>query len=179
VTFDDFVDVANARRTGPNRAMAKCPAHRDDAASLSIGVGRDGRRVLLNCFAGCQLSSILAAMGLKKRDLFAGPPPTPAQRARMERKRAQEDAAQKADWLVERELSDLNWRLIAIIDALGAKLFCNSEGADGDAMQTLFHRVCDRQHAVGHALDVLEAARLKKARRQAGPKEQLVCVTAA
>jgi len=49
--------------------MALCPAHQDNAPSLSVGVGADGR-ALLRCFAGCSAEEILAAMGLGFRDLF-------------------------------------------------------------------------------------------------------------
>ncbi len=48
---------------------ARCPAHDDRNASLSIGEGRDGR-VLLKCHAGCGLQKILAGVGLEERDLF-------------------------------------------------------------------------------------------------------------
>lgn len=47
----------------------RCPAHEDAHASLSIGVGSDGR-VLLNCHAGCDSSAILHALGLQWSDLF-------------------------------------------------------------------------------------------------------------
>lgn len=49
--------------------MAKCPAHDDANPSLSIGDG-DGGRILLHCFAGCNLDEILNAAGLKVTDLF-------------------------------------------------------------------------------------------------------------
>lgn len=48
---------------------ARCPAHDDKHASLSITEGDDGR-VLLNCFAGCSVDDIARAMGLQIRDLF-------------------------------------------------------------------------------------------------------------
>jgi hypothetical protein len=48
---------------------ARCPAHEDGTASLSIGEGRDGR-VLLKCHAGCPTKEIVAALGLEERDLF-------------------------------------------------------------------------------------------------------------
>ncbi|MBU4400392.1 MAG: hypothetical protein KKE86_13785, partial [Planctomycetes bacterium] len=49
---------------------ARCPAHEDATASLSIGTGDDGR-TLLHCHAGCELSAILGRVGLTKRDLFS------------------------------------------------------------------------------------------------------------
>ncbi len=49
--------------------MARCPAHDDHRASLSIGAGDDGR-VLLHCHARCTPDAICAAAGLVLRDLF-------------------------------------------------------------------------------------------------------------
>lgn len=49
--------------------VARCPAHEDERASLSIGVGAD-RRALLRCHAGCSLDEVLAALHLTQRDLF-------------------------------------------------------------------------------------------------------------
>jgi 5S rRNA maturation endonuclease (ribonuclease M5) len=51
------------------RRMARCPAHEDGTASLSIGEGSDGR-VLLHCFAGCKVDAICAAVGLSVKDLM-------------------------------------------------------------------------------------------------------------
>lgn len=50
--------------------MAKCPAHEDGSASLSVDRGDDGRW-LLKCFAGCEVDSICAALKIKPADLFA------------------------------------------------------------------------------------------------------------
>ena len=52
-----------------NRFKALCPAHGDRTPSLSITEGDDGR-VLLYCFGGCTIDSVLAAMGLSITDLF-------------------------------------------------------------------------------------------------------------
>jgi hypothetical protein len=48
---------------------AKCPAHDDTHASLSIKVGESGV-LLLRCFAGCETDTVLTALGLQWRDLF-------------------------------------------------------------------------------------------------------------
>jgi putative DNA primase/helicase len=48
---------------------ARCPAHEDRQASLTIGVGRD-RQWLLTCWAGCELDAIVRAVGLNVPDLF-------------------------------------------------------------------------------------------------------------
>lgn len=54
--------------------IARCPAHDDQTASLSVGVGRDGR-CLLKCHAGCSSESIVGAIGLTMAELF--PPREP------------------------------------------------------------------------------------------------------
>jgi len=48
--------------------MARCPAHDDSRASLSVGPGKD-QPVLLNCHAGCDPVDILAKLGLTWEDL--------------------------------------------------------------------------------------------------------------
>jgi putative DNA primase/helicase len=50
-------------------AKCPCPAHGDRRASLSVGVGQDGR-VLLRCFAGCQTEDVIDAIGLGWADLY-------------------------------------------------------------------------------------------------------------
>lgn len=49
--------------------IAKCPAHKDRSASLSVCEGSDGR-VLVKCFAGCDVLAIVHAIGLEVADLF-------------------------------------------------------------------------------------------------------------
>ena len=50
---------------------ARCPAHDDRNPSLSIREADDGT-VLVKCFAGCALDSVLEKVGLRSRDLFPG-----------------------------------------------------------------------------------------------------------
>jgi hypothetical protein len=80
MTADAFAVLVHAQRTGTGRWKARCPAHNDQSPSLSIREGDDGR-VLMLCRAGCSLDSILTALKLGKRDLFAGPPPSAQQTA--------------------------------------------------------------------------------------------------
>ena len=58
---------------------ARCPAHDDQRASLSIGEGADGR-ALVKCHAGCPAEAICAAVGLRVLDLMptADALPTPS-----------------------------------------------------------------------------------------------------
>jgi putative DNA primase/helicase len=52
---------------------ARCPAHEDRHASLTIGEGEDGR-ALLCCQRGCETADVLRSLGLSWRDLFVSPP---------------------------------------------------------------------------------------------------------
>jgi hypothetical protein len=61
--------LESVSRTGDNGWQARCPAHDDHDPSLSITEGEDGR-VLLCCWAGCEIGAIVAAIGLEPRDLF-------------------------------------------------------------------------------------------------------------
>lgn len=65
--------LEKVRATGPGTWLACCPAHEDRSPSLSI---RESQGViLLHCFAGCAVDSVVSAVGMKIDDLF---PPKPA-----------------------------------------------------------------------------------------------------
>lgn len=69
--------LPGAKKAG-NGWSARCPAHDDRWASLSIAQSDDGT-ALVKCHAGCDTAAILAAVGLELRDLFppkAGPTPS-------------------------------------------------------------------------------------------------------
>lgn len=57
------------RAAGPDRWLAKCPAHADRSPSFSVKGLPDGR-ILMHCFAGCDTGAILGALGLTLLDLF-------------------------------------------------------------------------------------------------------------
>src|SRR5262245_22843725 len=67
--IDTILDRVDFKKTGSG-FIAKCPAHNDKQASLSISEGEDGR-VLLHCFAGCSVEQIVHALGLTLSDLFS------------------------------------------------------------------------------------------------------------
>jgi 5S rRNA maturation endonuclease (ribonuclease M5) len=62
--------LPDAKRNGVGW-MARCPAHDDRKASLSITEGGEGRAVL-NCHALCDPEAVVTALGLQWRDLFVG-----------------------------------------------------------------------------------------------------------
>lgn len=57
----------NVRRSGAG-FTARCPAHEDRKASLSV-TQRDGK-ILLHCFAGCTTEAICTAVGIQVSELF-------------------------------------------------------------------------------------------------------------
>jgi 5S rRNA maturation endonuclease (ribonuclease M5) len=69
VAFDRMRQLPGFRECGRDQYEARCPAHDDRRASLSIGVGDDGQ-ILLDCKAGCETESVLGALGLQMRNLF-------------------------------------------------------------------------------------------------------------
>ena len=66
-------DVLNrfdgVRESGSGQYSCRCPAHEDKSNSLGIKQG-DGDRILLNCFAGCDVKSVLEAAGLEWKDIL-------------------------------------------------------------------------------------------------------------
>jgi hypothetical protein len=56
------------KKTGGNQYSCKCPAHEDK--SNSLGITSDGDRILMNCFAGCSVKSILDSVGLSWADIM-------------------------------------------------------------------------------------------------------------
>lgn len=69
MTPSELAERLDAQPVGKGQWQACCPAHDDAQASLSIGVGEDGK-VLLNCHAGCNTEDVLREVGLRSRDLF-------------------------------------------------------------------------------------------------------------
>jgi len=55
--------------TGRGRWIACCPAHEDRSPSLSVRELDDGR-ILLHCFAECEVTEVLGALGLAFEDLY-------------------------------------------------------------------------------------------------------------
>jgi len=62
-------NLAKVRKTTSESWLACCPAHNDKSPSLTVRELDDGR-VLVHCFAGCSVESILGAVGLTFDALF-------------------------------------------------------------------------------------------------------------
>lgn len=72
---------------------ARCPAHEDRQASLSIAFGNDGR-ILVHDFAGCHITDVLGAVGLTTADLF----PARSRGDLPDSRRALRESARQAQW---------------------------------------------------------------------------------
>ena len=66
---------------------ARCPAHADKTASLSLALGDKGQ-ALLHCVAGCAVADVLASLGLELADLYPRRPHDSGPMARAERREA-------------------------------------------------------------------------------------------
>lgn len=81
LTVEEIAKRTHGRRSG-SQYVGHCPGHNDRHESLSISTGDDGR-ILLKCHAGCEVETIVTALGLSMSDLFPSkdripPQPKPA-----------------------------------------------------------------------------------------------------
>lgn len=81
ISFQDFLTKFKGVRKSGKGFIAKCPAHDDSKASLSMSAGDKG--IIINCHAGCTPDAITTAVGLSLRDLF-NEPAKPQEKARIE-----------------------------------------------------------------------------------------------
>ncbi|MHB8423258.1 MAG: toprim domain-containing protein [Leptospirales bacterium] len=80
-TTDDILSRLQRVRKSGKGWTAKCPAHEDRNASLSVKITEEGR-LLAHCFAGCSFDEIREALGLdgerfspSPRTIMEGPTP--------------------------------------------------------------------------------------------------------
>jgi 5S rRNA maturation endonuclease (ribonuclease M5) len=74
VTEDEVLELVLGKLDGVRQHggywMARCPAHEDREASLSVGRGTE-QPVVLHCHAGCDTVGVLVAIGLTSADISA------------------------------------------------------------------------------------------------------------
>jgi hypothetical protein len=71
--IDRFVALLEGlRATRPGQWEARCPAHEDRIASLSVGQGRKG--IVVHCQAGCSVEQVAGSVGWPVVKLFAPEP---------------------------------------------------------------------------------------------------------
>ncbi len=68
-----FTRLEKIRRTGDGKWLACCPAHNDKTPSLAIKQTEDGK-ILIHCFAGCDVESIVSSIDLSLADLMPDNP---------------------------------------------------------------------------------------------------------
>ena len=66
---ENFIQRLGKVRGRNGSWTAQCPAHEDKSPSLSVREAEDGR-VLVHCFGGCDVHSVLGAVGMDMNDLF-------------------------------------------------------------------------------------------------------------
>jgi hypothetical protein len=91
----DVLDRLSGVRKCGRGWIAKCPAHQDRSASLSVSQTADGRW-LMHCFAGCAIGDVLAAIGLTINDLF--PRRLPDRNMTPEQRRELREHGKQAQW---------------------------------------------------------------------------------
>ncbi|MCC6192811.1 MAG: DNA primase [Anaerolineales bacterium] len=116
--------LERVRQTGPDRWIAKCPAHEDRSPSLSIRELADGR-LLVHDFGGCAAADVVGAVGLTLGDLFpdGGREHRPAQKHRprvpaadlllLASREAMVAAICAADFLERRTIDESDWQRLA------------------------------------------------------------------
>lgn len=75
MTAGELAQRLEGRKSGKGW-IARCPAHDDKHASLSISPGDDGR-VLVKCHTGCEFSDVVRAANLEPKDLMPEADPYP------------------------------------------------------------------------------------------------------
>lgn len=60
------------KHTGENKWLACCPGHDDKTPSLAVKSVNE--KILIHCFAGCDVSDIVQAVGLELADLMPEKP---------------------------------------------------------------------------------------------------------
>lgn len=70
MNVDDLLSrLEKVKKTGHGKWIALCPSHDDRSPSLSVKDSGDGR-ILVHCHAECDVTAVLAMVGLKLSDLM-------------------------------------------------------------------------------------------------------------
>ncbi|MCD2451644.1 CHC2 zinc finger domain-containing protein [Methylicorpusculum oleiharenae] len=68
--------LEKVKQIKPGKYKACCPAHQDRSPSLYVTYTDDGK-ILMKCFGGCDIESIVSSIGLKLCDLMPDNPLNP------------------------------------------------------------------------------------------------------
>jgi DNA primase len=95
MTIETLLGLLDGVTRTPRGYKARCPAHSDKSPSLAIREAEDGR-ILLHCFAGCNVHQICEAISIEIRDLFPWTD-CASQQVRAARRRKQEVIQQREE----------------------------------------------------------------------------------
>ena len=70
-TYEENLKHFTVVKRTDNKAQCKCPAHDDKTASLTISKGE--KKTIFHCHAGCEISNVLSAAGLKLEETYYNP----------------------------------------------------------------------------------------------------------
>lgn len=121
--------LEGVRANGPGKWIARCPAHADKRPSLAIAEGADGR-VLAHDFGGCDVHSILAAVGLEASALF---PPRPRDLSPAERNELRMHA-RMAGWSAALAILSFEAQIVADV---ACQVFTGCRLSDADHARTM------------------------------------------
>lgn len=132
--IDEFLKLFDRVHGCGGGWIARCPAHEDRAASLSIAE-RDGT-ILLHCFAGCPAIEVVHALGLELPDLF---PPRPDD---LKSRREAREALRRAGWEAALKVID---REAMIVEIFAGMVFRHAKvkGSDFTRLRTAMERIAD------------------------------------
>ena len=133
----------SVRRAGSGYT-AKCPAHSDRNASLSVSEA-DGGKVLLHCFAGCSAADVLAAVGLALADMF----PVRLRASTPEERRAARLGALRSNWAAALSVLAIE----STIALIACETVLRGEPLD-EPDRIRLHLAYDRIHAAREVLNV-------------------------
>lgn len=69
MTLATLIERLGGKPKGEDKGAFRCPAHDDNTASGTLGIGKDGK-LLVHCQAGCKVRDILSAANLAMSDLY-------------------------------------------------------------------------------------------------------------
>lgn len=69
MNIDELLTKLEKVRKTPSGWLACCPAHDDKTPSLTVGIAKSGG-LLLHCFGGCDIESVVGSVGMTLADLM-------------------------------------------------------------------------------------------------------------
>lgn len=135
--------LEHVRKSGRGH-VARCPAHEDRTASLSVAEADDGR-VLVHCFAGCRAADVVAAVGLELADLFPERVIDQSPLGRAQRR----EAVRQTGWAAALGVLD---REAAIVQVAAVAIHRGERLAPDDVerLHTAALRICDAREVFLH-----------------------------